>query len=309
MDKLTSMKVFAAVARLGSFSQAAEELGISRAMASKYVNYLEGNLNVRLLNRTTRQLSLTEVGSAYRERISNILIEIDETELAVNQLQTEPRGTLKVMAPHSFGSFHLARALIDYKNRYPDVVIEMTLTDRAPDLFEEGMDLAVILGYLHDSSLIARQLATTRTVVCGAPEYLAKMGTPQTPADLIQHNCLAFTYRSAFSDWKFIVEGKATIMHIEGNLRANTADPLRVAAISGCGLVQLPSYMVGLDIRSGRLLPVLEEYEPEVLPIHALYMHRRYLSAKVRTFIDFMFEHFQPIPYWDRWIENQNTSI
>jgi DNA-binding transcriptional LysR family regulator len=303
MDKLTSMKVFAAVARLGSFTAAAEELGISRAMASKYMNYLENNLDVRLLNRTTRQLSLTEVGSTYQERINNILAEIEETEQAITQLQTEPRGTLKIMAPPSFGSFHLARILGRYKDRYPRVVIEMILTDRAPDLFEEGLDLAIWIGELEDSDLIARKLATSRNVVCGSPEYFVRNGIPQTPADLEQYNCLTFSTRTPFSDWKFMINGKLTTLHPTGTFRSNSADPLRIAAINNCGLVQLPSYIVGLDIQSGHLQPVLKKYEPEPLVINAVYIHRRHLSTKARTFVDFISEQFQPVPYWEKWIE------
>ena len=309
MDKLTGMKVFAFVARLGSFSAAAEELGISRAMASKYMNFLESELGIRLLNRTTRQLSLTEVGSVYRERINNILAEIEDTELAVTHLQTEARGTLKIISPPSFGSFHLARSFSEYKERYPDVEIELILTDRTPDLFEEGVDLAIYLGELDDSSLIARKLAAARIVVCGAPEYLATNGIPETPADLEQHNCLTLSHRTALSEWKFLINSEKTIMHPSGNLRANTADPLRIAAIKGCGLVQLPSYIVGLDILSGRLQPVLEQYEPEELPIYVVYIHRRHLSTKVRTFVDFICEQFQPEPYWDEWIRKNKAIV
>ena len=298
-----SMRVFTAVARKGSFTAAAEELGISRAMASKYINYLENRLDVRLLNRTTRQLNLTEVGMAYLERINPVLAELEETEQAIAQLHTEPKGTLKIMSPPSFGSFHLARIFRDYKDKYPDVSIEMVLTDRNPDLFEEGMDLAVFLGEMHDSNLIARMIATTRIVVCGAPGYFEQNGIPATPADLKQHNCLTLSQRTAMSDWKFIIEGKPVTLNVTGNLRTNSADPLRIAAIKGCGLVQLPSYIVGLDIKSGLLQPVLEMYEPPKLPIYIVYIHRRHLSAKVRTFVDFMAASFQPVPYWDNWMQ------
>ena len=298
-----SMQVFIAVARTGSFTAAAEELGISRAMTSKYINHLENQLDIRLINRTTRQLNLTEVGKAYLERINPILTELEETEQAVAQLHTKPRGILKIMSPPSFGSFHLARIFKDYKEKYPDVSIEMVLTDRNPDLFEEGMDLAFFLGEMNDSSLIARKIATTRIVVCGAPGYLAQNGIPATPADLKHHNCLTLSQRTALSEWKFIIDGKPVSMNPTGNLRTNTADPLRIAAIKDCGLVQLPSYMVGLDIKSGRLRPVLEMYEPPKLPIHIVYIHRRHLSAKVRTFVDFMSAIFQPVPYWDNWIQ------
>lgn len=304
MDKLMSMKVFATVARCGSFSAAAAELNISRAMASKYIGQLENSLGVRLLNRTTRNLNLTEVGKAYQEKVTAILAEIDETESAVNRLHSEPRGNLKIMAPPSFGSFHLARAFSVYKERYPEVTIEMILSDSTPDLFEEGgIDVAIYLGNLEDSNLIARKLASTRIVVCGAPDYFTKRGVPVVPADLAHHNCLALSYlRNSRSEWKFVMDGVETTYHPIGNLKANTADPLRIAAIQGCGLVQLPTYMVGLDIRSERLIPVLQEYEPAELPIYAVYIHRKHLSTKVRTFVDFLTEHFQPTPYWENWI-------
>lgn len=310
MDKLMCMKVFATVARCGSFSAAAVELNISRAMASKHIGQLENSLNVRLLNRTTRHLSLTEVGKAYQEKVVTILTEIEETEISVTKLHAEPRGKLKILAPPSFGSFHLARAFSAYQERYPDVMIEMLLADRTADLFEEeGIDLAIYLGKLEDSTLIARKLASTRIVVCGAPDYFTRKGTPHTPADLANHSCLTMSYRrNILSEWKFIIDGEETVLHPKGNLMANTADPLRIAAIQGSGLIQLPTYMVGLDIRSGELVPVLQEYEPEELPIYAVYIHRKHLSSKVRTFVDFMYEHFQPIPYWDSWIKEKPSS-
>jgi DNA-binding transcriptional LysR family regulator len=206
------------------------------------------------------------------------------------------------MAPPSFGSFHLARILGNYMERYPEVAIEMILTDRAPDLFEEGLDLAIWIGKLEESNLIARKLATTRSVVCGSPEYFAHKGIPKTPADLAQHNCLTFSTRTPYSDWKFMLNGKITTLHPMGTFRSNSADPLRIASINNCGLVQLPTYIVGLDIQSGRLQPVLENFEPEPLAINVVYIHRRHLSTKARTFVDFISEQFQPVPYWEKWI-------
>ena len=291
------------VAKLGSFSAAAEDLGISRAMASKHINHLETLLDVRLLNRTTRHLSLTEVGEAYRERVNTIIAEVEETELAITQLHSEPRGTLKIMAPSSFGSFHLARELNAYNELYPDVVIDMTLTNRTPDLIEEGMDLAIYVGHLDDSSLIARKLTSARKVVCGAPEYLEKNGTPEYPSDLKQHNCLVFSVHATFVEWNFMIDTKESTIQVAGNFKSNIGDAVRIAAINGGGLVQLPTYMVGLDIKSGRLVPVLENFEPPAIPIYALYIHRKHLSTKVRTFVDFIYERFQPTPYWDKWMK------
>lgn len=305
MDKLICMRTFASVARLGSFSAAADELGVSKAMASKYINALESELNVRLINRTTRQLSLTEAGMAYRDRINTILQDIEETESSVTSLQTEPRGHLKIMAPPSFGSFHLARAFQYYRERYPEVDIDLTLTDREPDIVEDGIDLAVVLGPQPDSSLVSRLLATSRIVVCGSPQYFSRNGIPQTPDDLVNHNCLRITNRSPLATWKFMIDDKLVTLLPSGNLTTNTADPLRVAAIHGLGLVQLPSYIVGNDIKEGRLRPVLEKFEPTELPIQAVFIHRRFLSAKVRSFVEFIHERFQPEPYWDNWIKDR----
>lgn len=302
MDKLTSMKVFEAVARLGSFSAAATDLNISRAMASKYINDLENNLGARLINRTTRKLNLTEVGQAYYEKISNILLEIEEVDLSVTELQTEPMGTLKIMSPPSFGNFHLARAITGYKELYPNVYIELILTDSAPDLIEEGMDMAIQLGVLEDSNVVARQLSTSRLVVCGSPDYFKKYPVPKIPQQLTEQNCLKLIQPLPISDWKLKINGEEKKIDVSGNLKSNMADSLRIAAINGCGLIQLPSYMLGLDIKAGRLIPVLEDFEPDELPIHALYAHRKYLSAKVRTFIDYIQSYFQSPPYWDKWI-------
>jgi len=307
MDKLTGMKVFSAVARLGSFSAAAIELKISRAMASKYINDLEANLDARLLNRTTRKLNLTEVGQAYFEKIDTILTEIDEADRSVTELQTEPMGTIKIMSPPSFGSFHLARAISGYKEQYPNVSIELILTEGMPDLIEGGVDMAIQMGELKDSNVIARKITSSRLVVCGSPDYFKKNKIPKTPQQLKEHNCLKLIQSLPISDWKLKVKGKETKIDISGNLKSNMADSLRIAAIKGCGLIQLPSYMVGLDLKSGRLIPVLEKYEPEELAIHAIYAHRKYLSAKVRTFFNYIQSYFQSPPYWDK-LRRQSTA-
>ncbi len=301
MDKLTSMRVFARVAKMGSFSAAADELGISKAMASKHITSLENKLGVRLLNRTTRKISLTEVGSAYRERINIILAEIEETELSVSQLNTEPRGTLRIMAPTSFGAFHLSRAAADFMGEYPDISVEVLLSDREADLAEEGLDLSIYVGELSDSSLIARKLASTRLVVCASPEHIAEHGEPKTPEDLQDQTCLLFTPRYPVNEWHFRKNDENYTVKVKGCMKSNVGDTLRVGAIKGLGFIQQPTYMVGQDISMGRLQVVLSEFEPPERPIYALYLHRRHLSAKVRTFVEFLIDRFQPVPYWDEW--------
>lgn len=304
MDRLTSMKVFAAVTRLGSFAAAAEELDISNTMCSKFIRDLENTLGARLLNRTTRQLSLTEVGRAYHKKVITILTEIEEAEQCVSDLQNEPVGTLRIMAPPSFGSFHIARAIKDYKKQYPNVAIELILSDDFENLVDRGIDLAFRIGELGDSSVVALKISSSRLIVCASPEYLKENGSPETPDCLDEHVCLGMCHNLVFSsDWIFNLDGDEKRIQIKSNyLKSNIADPLRVAAINGSGLAQLPSYMIGLDIQSGRLKPVLENYEPAPLAINLIYAHRKHMSVKNRSFVEFMKSFFKGTPYWDKWI-------
>ncbi len=302
MDKLTSMLVFTKVAKAGSFASAAKELGLSRAMATKHVMQLENSLGIRLLNRTTRNLSLTEVGMVYLERCLQILDEMEEMEIAVTRLQTEPRGILKVSATPFFGAYHLAPAIAAYTEVYPDVNVELVLQASYVDLIEEGFDLAIHLDELRDSSLIARKLGSSQRVVCGSPQYFKKRGIPKTPEDLRKYNCLINSSLPPRDQWVFSVSsGETTVVKVSGTMQANVADALRMAALSGLGLVLLPTYMVGQDIRKNRLQAVLTDYVPAPLEIHAVYPHRKHLSAKVRTFVDFLHERFHPKPYWEEW--------
>jgi len=303
MDKLISMKVFEKVAKHNSFSAAAVDMGLSKAMVSKHIASLENSLDVLLFNRTTRRISLTESGAAYLERVKHILADIEETELAVSSLSSEPRGTLRVAAPTSFGAFHLARAIGGYKQIYPDVHIEMILTEQRQDLVEDSIDLAIRVGQLANSSLIAKRLASARMVVCGSPTYFEKYGLPKTPDDLIDHKCLIYSLRTPTKEWLFQKDGKQFSLSVFGDIRSNKSDALRIAAMQDSGLIQLPTYMTGLDIKEGRLQTVLEDYEPPESPINALYPHRKHLSAKVRTFVDYLYDILQPIPYWDEWTQ------
>ena len=301
MESIESVRVFMAVARLSGFSAAAGELGISKAACSKHVARLETDLGVRLLNRSTRSVGLTEAGTAYRDRMREILADIEETESVIAQLNTEPRGQLRVMAPTSYGSFHLTRAITDYQAKFPEVNVELILVDRPADLVQEGIDLAIHVGELEDSNCVARTLARVRIVVVGAPAYLNRAGRPSLPDDLLRHNCLVYSARHPVGAWHFNVGGKQRQFLVGGTFRSSAGEALRTAAIQGSGLVQLPTYMVGLDIQAGRLEPVLVDFESQPRSITALFLHRRYLSAKVRTFVDFMQARYQPEPYWERW--------
>ncbi len=298
------MRVFAAVARLGSFAAAAEELDISNTMCSKFVRDLENNLDARLINRTTRQLSLTEVGSTYHKKVIDILIEVEEAEQCVSELQNEPVGTLRIMSLPSFGSFHIARAIKGYKQQYPKVAIELNLSDDFDNLVDRGMDLAFRVGELEDSSVVALKISSSRLIVCASPEYLKENGTPQTPEALQDHVCLVTSNNVIFTpNWTFNIDGVKTEFDIKSDyLTSNIADSLRVASINGSGLIQLPSYMIGLDIQSGRLMPVLEKFEPKPLPINLIYAHRKHMSVKIRSFVDYMQGYFETPPYWDKWM-------
>lgn len=293
-----SMRVFSAVAKHNSYSAAVRKLNISKAMASKHVQHLENQLGVRLLNRTTRKLNLTEVGMAYYEKVDAILADIEETENSISQMDSQPRGRLKIVAPPSFGAFHLTRALATFLNKYPDVETVLELSNRLPDMVEDGVDVSFAVGDLNDSMFVARKIASARRVVCASPDYLAKHGVPETPESLLEHNCMIYSPRSALLDWEFTDN---LSLSVNGDITCNDGDALRIAAIQGCGITQLPTYMVGMDIQAGRLKALLEDFEPTRLPIYVIYHHRKYLSAKIKSFIDFIYELYQPDAYWNKW--------
>ena len=288
MDKLTSMSVFVRVAKAGSFAGGASELGISRAMATKHIMQLEGSLGTRLFNRTTRSLSLTEVGASYLERCSQVLLDVEEMEAAVTHLQTEPRGVLKISAPPVIGATHITRAVAEFLKLHPDLSVDMILQSSTGDLIDEGIDVAIYLGDLDDTSMVARKLASSPMVVCASPEYLAKYGTPKTPEDLYHHSCLINWASTPRNKWRFKGKIGYITINVSGRMQSNVADANRIAAINGLGLVMLATYVVGRDIEKGKLVPVLENYVLPPLDIHAVYPHRKYLSAKVRRFLDFL---------------------
>jgi DNA-binding transcriptional LysR family regulator len=282
------MTVFVRVAKAGSFAGGARDLGISRAMATKHIMQLEHSLGTRLFNRTTRSLSLTDVGLSYLERCQLVLAEIEEMEAAATQLQTEPRGTLKISAPLFIGAAHIAPAIAEFLEKHPDLSVDMILQSGAVDMVDEGIDVAIHLGALEDTSLIARKLASSPVVVCGAPSYFTVHGMPKKPEDLAEHSCLVSWAVPPRDKWRFKGPHGEFRIKVSGRMQSNVAGPIRIAAIQGLGLVMLPSYIVGLDILKGRLRAVLEEYMPSPLEIHAVYPHRKYLSAKVRVFLDFL---------------------
>jgi DNA-binding transcriptional LysR family regulator len=306
MDRFDNMRVFAKVVESGSFTGAAARLGISASMVSQHVKELEERLAARLLNRTTRKVSLTETGRAYFERCTRLLADLEETEQAVSDMHAAPRGALRLNAVPSFGILHLAPAIADFTARFPGISVELMLSERPVDLIAEGFDVAVRVEEMPDSSLIARQLAPCRMVVCGAPSYFERHGVPRTPSDLSAHNCLtpAGDVLPYYHAWHLTAaDGTALNISPNGNLRSNSGAVLKVAALAGHGLACLPTYFVGEALESGRLVTVLDDYMAPPLTLRALYPHNRHLSAKVRAFVDFLVARFGQEPPWDNWCQ------
>ncbi len=299
MDKLDAMNAFTKVVATGGYAEAARTLGLTRSAVSKAVMELERLLGARLLDRTTRRVAPTEAGLAYYERCVALLADVEETEMQISRLHDEPRGVLKVNAPMSFGTLYLASAVADFVARYPDLRIELTLNDRFIDPLEEGVDVTVRIGVLADSSLIARRLAPARRVLVASPRYIAKNGSPTAIGDLAKHRCLAYGQMAAGQRWQLTHGAKTVSVQITSSLCSNNGEVLRAAALKGNGIANLPTFLVGPDIKAGRLEIVLPESPPTELAIHALYAPNRYLAAKTRVFVDFLVERFGDAPTWD----------
>lgn len=300
MDNLNDAAVFCQVVENGSFTAAAERLGLSRSVVSKYISRLENRLGARLLNRTTRRLSLTEAGQAFFARSQRGLQEIEAAEAEVSSLQAAPRGRLRVNTPMSFGILHIAPALADFVDRYPEMTVEMSLDDRQVDLVEEGFDLAIRIAELPDSSLIASRLGPCRHVVCASPEYLARRGTPRLPEELRSHHALTYRYQASPNEWRFITpEGRYASVPVSGTIEMNNSLAIREAVLRGAGITLTPTFVVGEDIKAGRLQTVLDEYRAHELSIYAVYPERRHLLPKVQAFIAFMKDRISDSPYWD----------
>jgi DNA-binding transcriptional LysR family regulator len=302
MDKLEAMDAFAKVVAAGSYAEAARRLGLTRSAVSKAVMELEQILGARLLDRTTRRVTPTEAGLAYYERVASILADVEETELQISRLHEEPRGVLKVNAPMSFGILYLGDAIAEFMARYPELRLELVLNDRFIDPLEEGVDVTIRIGSLSDSSLIARRLAPARRALVAAPAYLAHHGTPETPADLVNHRCLAYGHMAAVHRWQLLQEGQVVNVQISAALCSNNGEVLRAAALAGNGIANLPTFLVGPDIAAGQLVPVLTATPPTELGIFALYAPNRYLAAKTRVFIDFLVSRFGEKPAWDAFL-------
>jgi len=301
MDTLEQMRLFVATVRSGSFSDTARALRLSPSAVSRKVAALEAELGVRLFTRTTRRLTLTEAGQAYLERASRIVNDVDETHEAVRALEAQPRGLLRVTAPVVYGRLHLAPLVPEFLARYPDVRLELLLRDAVLDLLEDGVDVAVRIAALPDSSLIARRLAPVKRVICASPPYLERRGVPATPAELARHDCLPFRFHTAGNAWRtgsnvWRLRGPDGLQEITvgGPVTANNADALVIAALAGLGLILVPTWLVSEHLERGALRTVLDDHQVSPTDIetaiYAVYPSGRFLPPKVRVFIDFLAE-------------------
>ncbi len=301
--RLEALEAFVTVVDAGSFTTAAERLGIARSMVSRRIAELENRLGAQLLQRTTRRLSLTEAGRTFYERASRILLDLDEAEQSVASGQAALRGRLRLAAPLSFGVLHLAPALDEFARLHPELTLDIELDDRQIDLVEERFDLAVRIGQLQDSSLVARPLAPIRFVLCASPDYLRQHGEPRQPSELSAHYGLYYGNLPDHQQWKLRAgDGREQATPPLTRLRANNGDLLLCAAIDGLGIVLLPTFLCHRALASGALLPILRDWQPQPATLNAVYASRRHLPARVRLLIDHLAARFGSQPYWDEWL-------
>jgi DNA-binding transcriptional LysR family regulator len=297
MDKFLEMKVFATVVDEGSFVGAAGRLEMSKAAVSRYVSELESRLSVRLLNRTTRRLSMTPEGEVFHTRCKALLELLDDAESELTAQVLEARGTIKINVPVTFGNMHLAPLWGAFMERHPQVELDVVLSDRVVDLVDEGFDLAIRIARLPSSTLISRKLAATRMVLCATPQYLRTYGNPQTPADLAQHKVLAYTYLATKDEWEFAGPlGNATVK-TRPVMYSNSGDTCRAVALAHQGVILQPTFLIGDDLRTGTLVELMPQYRGLELGIYAVYPSRKHMLPKARLLIDYLADALR-VPAW-----------
>lgn len=305
MDGIGTIPVFVAVVENDGFAAAARKLGVSKSAVSKRITLLEARLGAQLLHRSTRKLSLTEAGERYFVHAVEALAAAREAEDAVAQLQDAPRGLLKINTPMSFGRLHVAPLVPEFLKQYPLIEIDMVMDDRIIDLVEGGFDVAIRGGTLPDSALIARKLAPLHSVLCAAPDYVARHGQPSEPADLLNHNCIHYSYSSGVAEWTFLGPNEPVTVRTSGTYQVNNSEALREVLIGKCGIGRLPTFVAGPDILSGRLIRVLPQFRMPSQSLYSVFPERRHMPAKVRVFLDFAIEQFgADQPYWDEQVFN-----
>ncbi|KKB13270.1 LysR family transcriptional regulator [Devosia geojensis] len=293
---LARIRAFVQVFDAGGFSAAARQHGRSKALLSKYVTDLEDYLGVRLMNRTTRKLSLTEAGEAYYREASALLAQLDDLDASISEQTSEPRGLLRISAPRNFGEEPLAPAIFAYLKKYPKVSLDLRLEDRYVDLVDEGIDVALRISTLPDSSLIARKIADMHLVIAGAPALISERGRPEHPEALRNLPCIVDTNMQGQANWRFVEDGKTISIPVTGQVRVNSPLAARSAAVAGLGFAALPSYLADPVVAAGALVPVLTEYVPTGQTLQAVYPHRRHLAGKVRALIDHLVDWFGTHP-------------
>lgn len=289
MDKLTLMRAYRAVVETGSFTAAGQRMARTKAMISRQISELEATLNLRLINRTTRKLSITAVGETYYQQCCRLLDDLEEMESALQQGHDQAKGLLRINAPQTFAELHLIDAINLFLTRYPDVDIDLRLNDRFVDIVEEGFDLGIRIAHLNDSSFIARKFGEVRIIVCASPQYLKIHGTPKIPEELTRYNCIVDSNVNQSKVWTFTHDQKVTV---KSSLSVNSAVAVCKAMLADVGIGRCPSFAVEEAIATGQLVPLLESYEREARGLYAIYPHRKHLAAKVRLFVDFLVGQF-----------------
>lgn len=308
MDRLQSMRVLVKVVEQGSFAGAAQALDMSNAAITRHIAELEAHLNTRLLNRSTRKLSLTETGQAYTERVRQILLDIGDADAVASSLAHRPSGTFKLYCQQSFGQFQLPRLLPAYAQAFPDVALDVTLSDRLVDIVEEGFDVGIFLGpKKFDANMIVRQLGVAEVLLCASPDYIARYGMPETPEDLAQHVCLSFSFEHLRDRWS-LKDAKGQVdVEVTSKVVSNNGDLLNQCALAGMGIALRPTFALGDDLECGRLVHLLPGYHIRKVTVMMVYPSRRLLSATVRSFVDFTMSQF-PHPEIDSWMTGVNKT-
>jgi DNA-binding transcriptional LysR family regulator len=300
MDRIRAMQVFTEVAERGSLTDAGNALEMSRAMVSRYLESLETWLGARLLHRTTRRVSLTDAGAEALQRCRQMLDLADDVQAAAGARSAAPSGTLRMTTSNSFAQAHLTEAVSDFLKLHPNVQVELIALERAVNLVDERIDLAIRISNQLDDTMVARRLADCRSVVCAAPAYLTEHGTPKTPDQLRAHRCITHAHVGR-TDWRLQRAGQTVKIPVRGPLQSNEVAVIRQAALEGLGIVQLPTYFISADLEQGRLVRLFSKYEPEVLGIHAIYLSRRHQPLLLRSMLDFLVERFGgDVAPWDR---------
>ncbi len=299
MSELSNLQLFARVAQEGSFSAAARFLGVTPSSVSRQVSQLEGELGTRLFHRTTRKQSLTEAGEIYFRHARRIVVDVEEARLAVGRLADTPRGSLHLTVEPDFALAYIAPILPGFVERYPEIQLRLSMSAGFMDLVDSGIDLAIRFGHLDDSSLVARKIALSRSLICASPAYLAKHGAPMHPNDLETHSCLSYRTKPGENYWRFELPQGLLDVPISGCINANSLFFLRDGALAGLGIIMIPIWMVRNELKNGNLVPVLEDIAlaPPSTPINAVFAHNRHLAPKVRAFVDFLVEQMETIEF------------